>query len=162
MTFCRARRGLLAAAAALLLPLVARAQTTVSPAQDVDAALAAAVVRAQATLPDFWAVLEKPGPMDENFRIRIRYATPSGGSEDVWAIDVRREGGDRITATIDGAPRDVPGITHGQRVTVPVSWLVDWFYFRDGRLHGAHSIRAQLPAMSRREADKYRAMLAPE
>lgn len=139
-----------------LLPLAAWAQIVGD-----DAVMAVAIAKARATLPSFWERLEKPAQNEENFAVRLRYATASGGSEDVWAIDVEHEG-DNVAATIDGAPRDVTDLAHGQRVKVPLSRIVDWYFFRDGRMHGGQTIRAMLPALAKRERDKFEAMLAPE
>jgi uncharacterized protein YegJ (DUF2314 family) len=151
--------GLLLLAAALITPLQAQAQVVGD--RSADAVLAEAVARARATLPLFWERLESPSRNEENFAVRLRYATASGGTEDLWAVDVEREG-DSVAATIDGAPRDVPDLAHGQRVKAPLSRLVDWYFFRDGRMHGGQTIRAMLPVLSKRERDKFEAMLAPQ
>jgi len=144
---------------ALLMPLPASAQAVGD--RSANAVMVEAIAKARATLPLFWERLEKPAANEENFAVRIRYATPSGGSEDMWAVDVERES-DLVAATIDGAPRDVPDLSHGQRVKVPLSRIVDWYFFRDGRMHGGQTIRAMLPALPKRERDKFEAMLAPD
>ncbi len=144
---------------ALLMPLPAIAQDIAERA--VDAALAEAVAKARATLPLFWERLEKPASNEENFAVRIRFRTSASGSEDMWAVDVEREG-ESVAATIDGAPRDVPGVQHGQRVKVPLARIVDWYFFRDGKMHGGQTIRAMLPVLPKRERDKFESMLAPE
>ena len=155
----RGLAGLWLLAAVLLAPLHASAQVVGD--RPADSVIAEAVARARATLPLFWERLENPARNEENFAVRLRYATAFGGTEDLWAVDAEREG-DSVAATIDGAPRDVPDLAHGQRVKVPLSRLVDWYFFRDGKMHGGQTIRAMLPALPKRERDKFEAMLAPQ
>ncbi len=156
-----------ARACALAIVLLATAIADLAQAQPAinaptgDPAMDAAIAKARTTLPTFWAALEKPAAADENFAVKIYYETPTGFGEHIWAVAPKRYG-DEVAATIDAAPRDVADLKHGQRVTVPIWRLTDWFFFRDGRMHGGQTIRALLPTMPKGEAEKFRAMLAPE
>lgn len=77
MSRVRFMQGLLVALTCLL-PLAALAQIVGD-----DAVMAAAIAKARAALPSFWERLERPAQNEENFAVRIRYATATGGSEDV-------------------------------------------------------------------------------
>ena len=156
----RSALGILALIAVLVLaPLPGRAQITSVPT--ADQAMTAAIAKARASLPRFFARLAEPQPGDEGFAVKIRYTTRRGDGEHIWATEVVRSG-DTVTATINNQPRDIPDLRHGQRVTVPIAQLTDWMYRRNGKIHGGSTIRALLPHMSRDEAERLRAMLAPE
>src|SRR5262249_15997278 len=121
-----------------------------------------AIAKAQATLPAFLARVTKPEPGDTDFQIKIRFETsrpPSG--EHVWARDIVRDG-DKVSATIPAEPRDIPNLRRGERVTVPLSQVTDWLYVREGKYHGAYTVRALLPYMKEDEAEEMRRSLAPE
>ena len=143
----------------LLFAGFASAQTTVSTQNE---AVNAAIEKARKTLPVFFARLDKPQRGDSDFQIKIRFETsrPPNG-EHVWARDVSLNG-DKVSATIATVPRDIPNLKQGQRVTVPVSQVTDWLIENGGKYHGAYTVRALLPFMSKEEADAMRRSLAPE
>lgn len=147
------------AAVIYLAPQAATAQTTVSTQNE---AVNAAIEKAKRTLPDFFARLDKPQRGDTDFQIKIRFVTnqPPNG-EHVWARDVRRDG-TNVTATIATVPRNIPDLRQGQRVTVPITQVTDWLVESGGKYHGAYTVRALLPYMSKEEADEMRRSLAPE
>lgn len=151
------RISLVAVVLALFASLAA-AQTTVSRENE---AVNAAIAKAQATLPVFFARLARPERGDSDFQIKIRFETskPPAG-EHVWADDVVREG-DKVSATIATDPNDIPNLRRGQRVTIPLSQVTDWLYVRGGKYHGAFTVRALLPYMKPEEADEMRRRLAP-
>jgi uncharacterized protein YegJ (DUF2314 family) len=129
---------------------------------DDDPAMEAAVRKARATLPLFWQALAGPLSGDSDFVVKLEYRThPVDSIECLWAIDVSRSG-DMVTATIDNDPRDVPDLTAGERVTVPIARIADWMFTRDGLLQGAYTLRALLAYMPQEQADELRAVLAPE
>ena len=134
--------------------------TSVSPENK---AVNAAIVKAQATLPVFFERLASPKPGDDNFLVKIRYETlkDDGGGEHIWAKDVVKVG-DSVLATIDNVPKDIPNLSKGQRVTVPISRVTDWLYERDGKYRGAYTVRALVPFMTKQQAADMRKRLGPE
>jgi uncharacterized protein YegJ (DUF2314 family) len=126
-----------------------------------DQPMETAISKAQASLPVFFERLTKPQPGDERFSVKIRYATTGDSGEHIWANDVVREG-DKVSATIGNKPADIPNLKMGQRVTVPVTQLTDWMYMNGGKIHGGQTIRALLPTLPKADADRLKAMLAPE
>ena len=138
----------------------AQSITDVSPQNE---AVNAAIAKAKSTLPVFFARNARPQPGDSGFAVKIRYPTgkQDGSGEHIWASNVVRDG-DTITATIANAPREIPGLAMGQRVTVPVSQLTDWMYIRDGKYHGGYTIRALVPFMAPDAAEAMKRRLAPE
>ena len=147
----------LAAAAAFVTPVSAEVQFVPTS----DPVMNAAIEKAKATLPVFFARLAKPQPGDDGFAVKIYYPTSKGDGEHIWANRVERKA-DMVTATINNEPRDIAGLKIGQRVTVPLGQLTDWMYTREGKIHGGQTIRAIIPALPKAQADQYRAMLAPE
>ncbi len=124
-------------------------------------AMASAISKAKAKLPTFFERLAKPAPGDDGFAIKIRYPTGNTDGEHIWANAVVREG-DMVSATINNEPRDIPDLKRGQRVTVPITQLTDWMYTRNGKIHGAYTLRAVLPLMPPDQAKNFRRQLAPE
>ena len=47
-------------------------------------------------------------------------------------------------------------------MTVPMSQVTDWLYERDGKYHGAYTVRALIPFMSKEDGAAMRKRLAPE
>lgn len=150
-----------AVALALLAMLPAVAQITdVSPENK---AVNAAIEKAKATLPVFFERLANRQPGEENFLIKIRYETTKedGGGEHIWAKDVTKDG-DSVSATIDNVPRNIPNLSKGQRVTVPISRVTDWLYEQNGKYRGAYTVRALVPFMTKQQAADMRKRLGPE
>lgn len=150
---------LLAMMAAMLLATSAIAQNITQVANE-NAAVNAAITEAQAKLPVFFERLQKPRPGDSGFSVKIRYDVGNNSGEHIWAADPVRAG-DAITATISNVPRDIKNLAKGDRVTVPIARITDWLYVRDGKYHGAYTVRALLPFMKKDEADDMRKRLAP-
>ena len=151
---------LAAVAVVALAALPAFAQLTeVSPQNE---AINAAIEKAKSTLPVFFARLANPQPGDSGFLVKIRYDKKStSGGEHIWAKDVVKSG-NTVSATIDNEPKDIADLVRGQRVTVPITQLTDWLYERRGKYHGAYTVRALVPFMTKEQAADMRKRLAPE
>jgi uncharacterized protein YegJ (DUF2314 family) len=159
-----AMRGLaaLAIGSAIAASKPARAQGIID-VPNSDQVMAAAIGKARATLPAFWTALKEKRPGDDRFAVKIRYPTTKSMSdgEHIWANEVEHTG-ETVNATINNEPRDIPNLKIGQRVTVPVDQLTDWMFFRNGKMHGAQTVRVLLPKMQKPDADRLRAILAPD
>jgi uncharacterized protein YegJ (DUF2314 family) len=158
----RWRQGLLIVLVAPLAatPVSAQVLTTVSSENE---AVNAAIAKAREALPVFFRRLNNPERGDSGFRVKLVYDTRiAKRTEHLWAKDVVRVGSDKISATIDNQPKDIPDLAHGQRVTVPITQISDWLYVRDGKYRGAYTVRALLPFMKPGEAAKMKERLGPE
>jgi uncharacterized protein YegJ (DUF2314 family) len=157
----------LARIAVLLVVLTSLVGAPPALAQDIvtvpsdDKAMNAAIAKAQASLPTFFARLAKPLPGDQGFAVKIHYVTTGDSGEHIWANDVVREG-DQVSATINNQPAKIPNLKMGQRVAVPLTRLTDWMYMNSGKIYGGQSIRALLPTLPKADADRLKPMLAPE
>jgi len=123
-----------------------------------DTAINEAIADARETLPHFWDMLAKPRPGD-NFSIKVA-VTENEHTEHFWAIDIQKSG-DAIHATIDNDPDRLTNVKAGQRIRLETNRITDWLYRRDGRIHGAYTLRAKLPRMTKAQANLFRASLAP-
>ena len=140
---------------------VAPAAAQIISVPNDDAAMEAAIAKAQASLPVFWDTIAKPQAGDDRFAVKIKYVTGAKAGEHIWAGDVKRAGAN-VTATISNTPRDIPNLKKGQRVTVPLDRVTDWMFFRNDKIHGAQTLRVLLPRMPPDQAADWKSKLAPE
>lgn len=156
-------RALTLGAVMLLAAMNVAAAQNLTDVSRENAAVNAAIAKAKSTLPVFFERNANPQPGDSGFAVKIRYdkGKGDGSGEHIWAGDVVRNG-DTVTATIANEPREIPNLAKGQRVTVPVSRLTDWMYIRDGKYHGAYTVRALVPFMKPDQAEAMKQRLGPE
>lgn len=118
-----------------------------------------AKAKARATLPQFWAKLEKPGADEDSFGLKV--ALPYGGNstEHIWTKNIERNDG-KIFGVINNRPRDVKTVRLGQRIEIGESQISDWMYTRSGKIVGNFTLRPMLSKMPPEDAARYRATLA--
>ncbi len=153
-------RSVLAAAALVWLAAVPVAAQIVDVPTG-DPVMDKAIKKARDALPAFWARVAKPATGDSGFAVKLAYPKRGTGHEHIWANNVVKAG-DSVTATINNDPRDIPDLKNGQKVTVPITMISDWMFYRDGKMHGAQTVRAVLTRLPKAQADDLRARLAPE
>ncbi|NML06927.1 DUF2314 domain-containing protein [Sphingomonas sp. G-3-2-10] len=149
-------------AIALAAPVAAHAQsqptpkTTPRPAHDriVDVAkgdpeMQAAIAKARAELPGFFARSAAPQSGDSYFLVKYNL-TPQGTAEFIWA-EVIAHKGDTTIARLINNPR-APGFAKGQQVTVRNADIIDWGYVKNGVMQGNYTTRILLPHMAPAEA----------
>src|SRR5215468_2529156 len=110
----RFQRALRVAALALFIVPAAGAwaEGRRSPIVDVpssSAEMAAAIARARASLPAFWASYEAPKPSETGHSLKVRFPTPRNDGEHIWIGDVKKLGGGFYSGRLANAPRDIPG-----------------------------------------------------
>jgi uncharacterized protein YegJ (DUF2314 family) len=120
-----------------------------------DPAFIAAQEKARATLPEFLLVLREKSAQSFAVRAPVSHAE---GRDQIWIVDVRFENG-RFHGVVD-APRAVTGLSAGSAFTVAEADVTDWYYVRDGLMHGAFSVRAMLPRLPKDQAERLRKQLA--
>jgi uncharacterized protein YegJ (DUF2314 family) len=137
-----------------------------APAQDssyiklpnADPKMEAAKAKARATLAQFWEKLERPGPGEEGFALKVSLPYSPRDTEHIWTKDVERKDG-RITGVINNRPRDVKTVRLGQRIEISEDQISDWMFIRNGKMVGNYTLRPLLERMPPAEAARYRAML---
>ena len=126
----------------------------VAMVEPTDAAMAAAVERARAELPAFFARLAAPGPDEDSFS--VKFGLP-GREEFIWAGDLRREGG-QWSGALNNVPLN-PAYRQGQRVPIADADIIDWTYRRGSAMQGHHTTRVILASMPEDQAAGIRAAL---
>lgn len=155
-------RSFLLAAALVLIPAAAQAQEGTDPGHDriIDIpkgtpTMLAAIEKARAGLPEFFARYAAPGPGESYFLIKYDLV-PGDADEFIWA-ELLTHGDGVSTARLVNNPR-APGYHKGQQVTVPDAAVIDWSYVLENRIvMGAQTTRALLDTVSPREAAQIRA-----
>jgi len=107
-----------------------------------DEELAAATATARARLGSFEQALEarRAGCVRQAVKVRVG-PTPAG--EQLWLVEPERvDGGFR--GVVDNAPRTLPDLHRGDRITVPLRGVTDWMMVCDGALVGGESLRLAL------------------
>jgi uncharacterized protein YegJ (DUF2314 family) len=159
--FVRMLAGVALVLSVLVGPMVAGAQEQprVVTVPEKDPAMAVAISQGRATLSRFWQALEKPGPGEYEFALKVGLPTGNGGAEHIWTNLIERRDG-KIFGTINNVPKNLKDIRLGQRIEIPEPLISDWMYRRSGKIVGGYTIRALLPRLPSHEAAQLRAMLA--
>lgn len=144
-------------AAALLLLLAAfLAATPQSAAQAVPGVhseeMERAIAKARRTLPAFWERVRANEPSETGYAVKI-VASDQHGVEHLWLSRPRMRGG-RLVGTIDTQPRIVRSLRQGQELPINQDAIIDWMYFRNGRIVGNETGRAMIRHLPREEAEK--------
>ncbi len=150
---------LLAAVCAFAIP-AARAQSgedVVVSIEDEGPEMAAAMNKARGSITVFWTELANPGPGVEGFAVKVGIRDENG-HEFFWIGDLERSGA-TVSGRINNAPRTVANVEHGQNYTFHQDRIVDWMFFRRGKIVGNETMRPLLAHMPADQAAYYRSML---
>ena len=123
-----------------------------------DAQMNAAMDKARAALPEFWARFADPAANEADFSLKLGISD-NVGTEHFWCGEIE---GDAKAATcvIANEPVNVHTVAYGERVAVDPGIISDWLYYRDGKIVGGETIRVLLPRLEKKEAAAMRALLA--
>jgi len=110
-----------------------------------DAEMNAAVEEARRRLPEFRRALDADArrvvPLIEVALVKVRFESGiTGKAEHMWLEDAGFEE-DNIVGTLANEPKNVPELSKGQWVSVPVDAVSDWAYRENGRTFGGFTIR---------------------
>ncbi|UXN68175.1 DUF2314 domain-containing protein (plasmid) [Devosia neptuniae] len=141
---------------ALATPALAEDQVVDVPRDD--AQMNAAMDKARAALPEFWARFADPAANEADFSLKLGISD-NVGTEHFWCGEIE---GDAKAATcvIANEPVNVHTVAYGERVAVDPEIISDWLYYRDGKIVGGETIRVLLPRLEKKEAAAMRALLA--
>ncbi|MEO0619925.1 MAG: DUF2314 domain-containing protein [Pseudomonadota bacterium] len=140
-------------------PSAAHAKDKVIDFSSGNVTMNAAVAAARATLPLFWSRFMTRAASDTRFSIKVKISD-KGYNEHFWTRNVERDG-DTIHAVIANDPNRVTTVKLGQRIKVDPADISDWMHWRDGKMHGAYTLRVMLPRLPKAQADGFRRVLAP-
>ncbi|MFK4808938.1 YegJ family protein [Devosia sp. ZW T5_3] len=140
----------------LATPALAEDQVVDVPRDD--AQMNAAMDKARAALPEFWARFADPAANEADFSLKLGISD-NAGTEHFWCGEIV---GDAKAATcvIANEPVNVHTVAYGERVAVDPEIISDWLYYRDGKIVGGETIRVLLPRLEKKEAAAMRALLA--
>lgn len=138
-----------------LAPQLAAAQ--VINYQRSDPEMANAYKEALRTLPLFIEALTKGTASGFNVKVPLPYAQ---GRELIWMDDVRIEGDDFV-GRIANVPVHQKDIVKGSPHRLKQNDIIDWFFMRDGKMHGSFSTRVMLKRMPPERAEELTRILAP-
>ncbi|MBC9883730.1 DUF2314 domain-containing protein [Bradyrhizobium sp. INPA01-394B] len=125
---------------------------------DTDAEMNAAIARARATLPVFWASYDAPKGSETEHSLKVRFQT-GGNDEFIWVSDVKRLPGGDYAARFADTPRNLPGKQFGDLTQFNDADISDWMFMRNGKIVGGETIKPLLKSMSKAEADALRARM---
>ncbi|MDN5003736.1 YegJ family protein [Bradyrhizobium sp. GCM10027634] len=125
---------------------------------DTDAEMNAAIARARATLPVFWASYAAPKASETEHSLKVRFQT-GGNDEYIWVGDVQRLPGGDYAARLADTPRNLPGKQFGDLTTFKDADISDWMFMRNGKIVGGETIKPLLKSMPKADADALRARM---
>ena len=150
------------AALGLAVHLVGAEAEERSPIVDLspaDAEMNAAIAKARATLPTFWASYEAPKPSEEGHSLKVSFPKPRSGNEHIWMAEVKKLPDGRYSGRFANQPRDLPGKRIGDLVEFSQADVSDWMFMRNGKIVGGETIRPTLKHMPKASADALRARM---
>src|SRR5262245_35686452 len=69
---------------------VAQDRSPIVDLSPADAEMNAAIAKARATLPTFWASYEAPKPSEEGHSLKVSFPKPRSGNEHIWMAEVKK------------------------------------------------------------------------
>jgi len=138
-------------------PTVEVADRVISVA-DTDAEMNAAIARARATLPVFWASYEAPKRMETEHALKVRFRAV-GNDEHIWMSDVKKLPSGEYAARFADTPRNLPGKRFGDLTEFRDADISDWMFMRNGKIVGGETIKPLLKSMPKSDADALRARM---
>jgi uncharacterized protein YegJ (DUF2314 family) len=133
-----------------------------SPVIDVpsaDAEMAAAIAKARATLPTFWASFEAPKPTETGHSLKVRFPTSPRNGEHIWMLDVKRLPNGLYSGRFGNAPRDLRGKREGDLAQFREADISDWMFVRNGKIVGCETMKPLLKSLPKADADAFRARM---
>jgi uncharacterized protein YegJ (DUF2314 family) len=126
-----------------------------------DTEMAAAIAKARAKLPAFWASYEAPKTSEAGHSLKVHFPVPArrNGGEHIWMAEVKKLGDGRYSGRFANQPRDLPGKRAGDLVQFAEADISDWMFMRNGKIVGGETIRPMLRLMPKADADALRARL---
>jgi uncharacterized protein YegJ (DUF2314 family) len=118
-----------------------------------DPAMAAAMRKAQAKLPDFLAIAAAPKPGMKGFAVKV--AIRDGGDAEYFWIYRFTATGRKFSGVINNKPETVHTVKMGQTITFDVSQIVDWIYIDNGEMKGNYTGCAILASALPEEAEEF-------
>ena len=124
-----------------------------------DVEMNAAIARARATLPAFWASYQAPKPPETGHSLKVRFPKPRSGNEFIWMAEVKQLADGRYSGRFANSPRDLPGKRAGDLIEFGEADVSDWMFLRNGKIVGGETIKPTLKYLPKADADALRARM---
>ena len=125
---------------------------------DSDPEMAAAIAKAQATLPQFWQAFDQRAHGESNFVLMVRI-TDKGRIEHFQTTDSERRDG-KTMVTISHAPKIVASVKLGDRIEIPAADITDWYYMRDEKYVGMRTMPPHFKYMPAEHVEAFKKVMA--
>jgi uncharacterized protein YegJ (DUF2314 family) len=140
------------AAAQTALEKAARDELFLIPEGDPD--MAAAMKKARASLPEFFALMTSPRSSTKNFSVKVGLRAGTG-HEFFWIRPFERKG-DGFSGQLNNHPRAIRHLKAGDTITFKENEIVDWTYAEDGKMRGNYTA---CPLLKREPKEQARAFI---
>ncbi len=120
-----------------------------------DPAMAAAMRKARATLPDFLATAAAPKPNMEGFAVKVAIPVSAHDAEYFWIAPFTDSDG-HFSGAINNTPRLAKTVKLGQTIAFHQSDIVDWMYMDGHTMKGNYTACALLNSASPREVEEFK------
>jgi uncharacterized protein YegJ (DUF2314 family) len=144
--------------AVLVTLLTACAKRDKGYVEDSDPEMAAAIAKAQATLPQFWQVFDKRERGESNF-VLVGRITDKGRIEHFHTTDFEHRDG-KTMVTISNVPKLVASVKLGDRIEIPAADITDWSYMREGKYVGMTTINPWFKHMPADQVEQLKKVMA--
>ena len=121
---------------------------------DADAAMNAAISKAESTVGDFVKAFHAQKAGTRDFFVKKPYPTPSGELEHMW-IEVTDESNGVLNGVVANEAEQTREVKNGQKVTVKISEISDWKYTDGKKLIGGYTIRYFYDRMTPQEKEEF-------
>jgi len=136
-------------------PVPAGEQGNVINVADDDAAMNAAIQRAQETLPQFIDALQHPESLDLFFSIKVKYPYGSGSAaEHLWVDNLAYNDG-HFSGVMANEPLYIVGLEMGDSVVVDPMDVSDWMIVEGEQFYGGFTIYVLRATMTDSERAKF-------
>jgi uncharacterized protein YegJ (DUF2314 family) len=124
-----------------------------------DAEMNAAIAKARASLPTFWASYEGHNPSEKGHSLKVRFANPDDNGEHIWMTDVQKRTDNSYSGRFANKPEHLAGKRMGDVAEFKDADISDWMFIRNGKIAGGETIRVLLTHLPKADADALRARL---
>ena len=125
--------------------------------EDTDPEMAAAIAKAQETLPHFWQTYDQRAHGENTFVLVVRI-TDKGRIEHFFTTEFERRDGNALV-TISKKPNIVASVKMGDRIEIPKRDITDWFYMREGKYVGMFTMRPRFKYMPAEEVEAFKRVM---
>lgn len=123
---------------------------------DDDPDMAAAMRKARATLPEFFALAQAPKPTTINFAVKVGVRMDNSSNHEFFWIRPFEKKGNQYSGKLRNDPRSVKRLKFGDTITFSENEIVDWTYLDNGKMKGNYTACAILKREPKESAEAFK------